>query len=157
MALDFSDFLVEEATIADLAAGDQVGVLAEMLDAFARAGVVAREHIPGLMQALLTREGISTTAIGNGIAVPHAKHPSIGRLAGLVARSREGVDFHADNGESTRLFFMILSGPQDYARHLEALARVSRAGNDPMFTRCLLGARDTRGILSYLEKYDGDR
>jgi len=155
--LDFSDFIVEAAIVPDLAAADKDGALGEMVDSFVRAGVIAREHQPGVLQALLLRENISSTAIGNGIAIPHAKHPGLARLTGLVARSREGIPFGADNEESSKVFFMILSGPQDYSRHLEALARVARAGRDPLFVRYLQGVRDARGIMAYLEKYDEER
>ena len=157
MSLDFADFIVPAAVIPDLAAVDKTSALEEMVKGFMHAGVIAREHLSGVISALFARERIAPTAIGNGIAVPHAKHPGIGRLSGLVARSREGIEFGAENGELSRVFFMILSGTQDHGRHLEALARVSRAGRDSLFTRCLMGARDSQGILTYLEKYDEER
>ena len=153
MALDFPDFILEDAIIPDLKAIDQAGALGEMVDAFVRAGALARDHRPGVLQALLQRERKSSTIIGPGLAVPHTKHPGLSRLVGLVARSREGVVFDG-TADPCRIFFMILCGPRDGDHHLETLARIAKACKDPLFLRCLLGGRDARGLMAYLTNYN---
>ena len=59
-----------------------------------------------VVAAILKREELGSTGIGNGVAVPHTKHPSVEKLVGTVAVSVEGVDFKSLDGEKVQLFFL---------------------------------------------------
>ena len=59
-----------------------------------------------------SREELGSTGIGQGVAVPHTRHPTLQKLIGTVALSRRGVDFAALDGEPVNIFFLLVS-PQN--------------------------------------------
>ena len=152
--MQIRDFIVRNAIIGDLQSITKNESLAEMVDALIAADAIAKDLRQGVLTALLDRERLGSTGIGQGIAIPHAKHPGIKKLIGLFARSREGVQFDAIDGEAVHLFFLLLSNQEHTAQHLEALAYVSRHLRDELFCKVLLRARDEREILEFLEDAD---
>src|SRR5690349_14921456 len=79
-----------------------------------------------LFDTLLEREKISSTAIGEGVAIPHGKLNGSRKLTGLFARSLRGANFESLDGGPTHLFFVLLAAEDSAADHLKALARISR-------------------------------
>ena len=86
------------------------------------AGVDART----LFDVVLERENLGTTAMGKGIAVPHARVPSLKRTQALFAKVKGGVDFEAQDERKADLIFLLLSPEDSGADHLNALAEISR-------------------------------
>ena len=74
----------------------------------------------------MQREKLGSTAVGNGIAIPHGKMPNLTRLFGLFARLDRPVDFEALDGQPVDLIFLLLAPEGAGADHLKALARVAR-------------------------------
>jgi PTS system nitrogen regulatory IIA component len=79
-----------------------------------------------VLDVLAEREKISTTAIGEGVAIPHGKLAGVERVHAVFARSKTGVDFASLDGEPTHLFFALIAPADGAADHLKALARISR-------------------------------
>jgi len=152
--MQFCDFLVREAILGDIVSSTKNEAIAEMTDALIKARVISQDLRQGVLTALLDREKLGSTGIGQGIAIPHAKHPGIKKLVGLFARSREGVRFDALDGEPVHLFFLLLSNQECAAQHLEALAYVSKNLRQDIFRRFLLTARDEKEILELLDEAD---
>ena len=90
----------------------------------------------------MERERISTTAIGEGVAIPHGKLPGLERIYGVFARSSEGVDFNSLDGGPTHLFFVLIAPENAAADHLKALARISRLLKDEVFRRRFDGGQN---------------
>ncbi|MDO4184747.1 MAG: PTS sugar transporter subunit IIA [Rhodospirillales bacterium] len=86
------------------------------------AGVDART----LFDVVLERENLGTTAMGKGIALPHARVPSLKHTQALFAKVKGGVDFEAEDQRKADLVFMLLSPEDSGADHLNALAEISR-------------------------------
>ena len=86
-----------------------------------------------LSKVLLEREKIGSTAIGEGVAIPHGKLPEVDRVYGVFARSPEGVDFDSVDGYRTHLFFLLVAPENSPGDHLKALARISRLLQDADF------------------------
>lgn len=150
--MKITDFLTEEAIIPVLRAREKDAVLAEMAT-----GLVANH--PALderrvLDVLAERERISTTAIGEGVAIPHGKLRGIERVLGIFARSPEGVDFASLDGEPTHLFFVLVAPENAAADHLKALARISRLLKDPGFRRRLLRAETKQDIFGIIVQED---
>ena len=92
---------------------------------------------------ILARESLGSTAIGDGIAIPHAKSESVGH-AGLAAITvPEGVDYGAPDGKPSNLIFMI-AAPLDGDLHLEVLSRLMTLLMDMELRKELLDAKDAR-------------
>jgi len=80
-----------------------------------------------LFEELKDREEMLSTAIGNGIAIPHPRHPDsdlFKRLGVIIARSKQGVDFHAPDNKKVHLFFMTCAS--NTVAHLKMLAKIAK-------------------------------
>src|SRR6202011_413954 len=96
---------------------------------------------PGEMTAVLAeRERLGSTAIGDGIAIPHGKLPKVTKILGTFGRHVQGVDFESLDGNPTHLFFMLVAPEDSTSLHLKALARVSRLLRDGNFRDKLMTA-----------------
>ena len=89
--MKFADFICPEAIRADLAAVDKEGAIREIVKALQDAGKIDPGETESIVKAILKREELGSTGIGRGVAVPHTKHPSVDRLLGTVAVSRQGI------------------------------------------------------------------
>jgi PTS system nitrogen regulatory IIA component len=120
---DLGDLVAPEAILPRLATASRRQALQAMTDTLARvAGVSAREAF----DAVLMRERLSGTGMGEGVAIPHAPVPGIIRPIGVFARLDPPQNFDAFDGRPADLVFMLLSPPDKGGDHLKALARVSR-------------------------------
>lgn len=79
-----------------------------------------------ILDALLLRERLGTTGIGEGVAIPHGRLPNITGLVGVFARLDAAIDFDSDDGRPVDLIFLLLAPDSAGADHLAALAQVSR-------------------------------
>jgi mannitol/fructose-specific phosphotransferase system IIA component (Ntr-type) len=94
--MKFADFVVPEAIIPDLRAGTKEEAAREIVDVLHAAGCVGEADREDLVQAILQREQLGTTAWGQiGAAMPEARHPAVARMLGTIAVSRGGVEFDA--------------------------------------------------------------
>jgi nitrogen PTS system EIIA component len=109
---------------------------------------------PRVLRVLLEREKISTTAIGEGVAIPHGKLPGVDKVVGVFARSPEGVDFASLDGEPTHLFFTLIAPEDAAADHLKALARISRLLKDTAFRNRLMKGQTREEIFDIIAEED---
>jgi nitrogen PTS system EIIA component len=147
-----TDFLTPDRVIADLTEKEKSAVLKEMAGQLAdtESGLDPAQ----ILKVLQDREKISTTAIGEGVAIPHGKLPNVQKVSALFARSLQGVDFASLDGEPTYLFFTLIA-PQDAAAdHLKALARISRLLKDPDLRRRLLAAATNQELYNIIAVED---
>ena len=107
-----------------------------------------------LLAVLNERERLGSTAIGDGIAIPHGKLKGITQILGVFGRSREGVDFDSLDGSPTHLFFLLVAPEDSASLHLKALARVSRLFKDASFRQRLLDAPDSGELYRLLVEED---
>lgn len=103
---------------------------------------------------LLARERLASTAVGHGMAIPHAKLPGIADAIACIGRSSAGVEFGAKDGSSTRILLTIVAPEGNAGMHLKALARASRLLMDASFRRELLEAPDAVRMWSVIVAHD---
>lgn len=152
--MQFRDFIHSRNIRGDLVSTEKVGVLAEMVDALIESGSLSGDLRQSVLTALIDRENLASTGLNDGIAIPHAKHPGIKKLTGLLARSREGIEYGSLDGQPAQLFFLLLSNQESQAHHLQALAYISKALRDDIFPKFLLRARDEKEMAELLEEAD---
>lgn len=87
-----------------------------------RAGIDAAQ----LHAAVLERERLYSTALGQGVAMPHVRLPGLKRFSVVLARSREGVEFSSPDGEKVRLFLLIVGPAEDKDRYLKLMGRAAK-------------------------------
>jgi PTS system nitrogen regulatory IIA component len=148
------DFVRPELVVADIAAHEKQAVLAE-LAAHVSACTDGPDKIDrdALTRVLVERERLASTAIGEGVAIPHGKM-AIPRLVGAVGRSREGVDFESMDGSPTHLFFVLVAPENSTGIHLKALARISRLFKDPDFRGRLMKSADAAEMYRVIADED---
>jgi len=100
--MKLSDFVVREAILVDLQATGKESAIREIVGSLAAAGRLPEAELDSVARAILYREELGTTGIGQGVAVPHTRHATVNRLVGTVALSRRGVDFAALDGDSIK-------------------------------------------------------
>ena len=111
-------------------------------------------ELAAITGVLAERERLGSTAIGDGIAIPHGKMPGVRQILGTFGRHRPGVDFESLDGKLTHLFFVLVAPEDSTSLHLKALARVSRLFKDGSFRERLMGATDAEEIYRLIVEED---
>jgi PTS system nitrogen regulatory IIA component len=146
------DILAEDLVVPALEADTKAGILAEL------AGRVADHHPEvdrsRLLTALEEREKLNSTALGDGVAIPHGKLPGIRRVFAAFGRSREGVDFDSLDGKPTHLFFLLVAPEDSAGAHLKALARISRLLKSAEFRAKLVEAPSGEAVFAAIRDED---
>ena len=116
----------------------------------ARAAVLSGQNERIIFDILAQREKLGSTAVGNGIAIPHGKMPTLTRLFGLFARLDRPVDFEALDNQPVDLIFLLLAPEGAGADHLKALARIARLLRDSTVAHKLRASRDAEALYAVL-------
>src|SRR6185369_8259045 len=103
--MKIEDILSEDLVLADLGARTKPDVLVELADALTSRHQELNLDKARLVGALEDRERLNSTALGDGVAIPHGKLPGLRRVLAAFGRSRAGVDFQSLDGKPTHLFF----------------------------------------------------
>ena len=152
--MKITDFLSKKATVTDIKSTKKEDVIKEMVDALIKAGDIEKRHRNKVIDDLMNRESLGSTAIGQGVAIPHAKVNCVNKLVAALGFSRKGVDFNSLDGEAAYIFFLLLA-PQDSAvPHLKALARISRLLKDKHFRDSLRACTDEKSIIKIVTQED---
>jgi PTS system nitrogen regulatory IIA component len=146
------DFLRSDCVLPSLRGRNKNDVLNELATHLAsiRPGIDAQV----LGRALAERELLASTAIGDGIAIPHGRLESVDNLIGVLGRSVEGLDFESIDGKPTHLIFMLVAPSAATGTHLKALARLSRLFRDGLFRKHLLDAPDSVAMFQTIQEED---
>jgi PTS system nitrogen regulatory IIA component len=113
--------------------------------------ILAREHI---FSALLERERLGSTGVGDGVAIPHGKVKGLDDIVLLFGRSLEGVDFNALDGRRSHIFFLLLAPEGAFGLHIKLLGRISRLLKDPAIRKGLMEAPDAAAIREIIREQD---
>jgi len=146
------DLISREMIFASLSAKNKPAIIKELAEHLAdRTPQVESEE---LTKVLVDREGLASTAIGEGVAIPHGKLPGVSRIVACIGRARTGVDFDSMDGQPTYLFFVMVAPENSTGAHLKALARISRVFKDSDFRRRLLEAPDADSMWNIIQSED---
>jgi nitrogen PTS system EIIA component len=125
--MEITDLITPESVIPNLRASSKKQALQDLAK---KASEITGQHERTVFDVLMERERLGTTGVGNGIAIPHGKLPSLEKLYGVFARVEQPVDFQAIDDQPVDLVFLLLAPETAGADHLKALARVSRLLRD---------------------------
>ena len=146
------DLIRRDLVVPALSSTTKVGILEELAGHLAR----SREDLDEeqLARVLIDRESLASTAIGQGVAIPHGKLPQLKEILACLGRARGGVDFDSMDGKPTYLFFVMVAPENSAGAHLKALARISRVFKDESFRNRLLSAPDADSIFEMIREED---
>ena len=146
------DLLKEKYIELDLKEKEKTKLIAELVDIVAKPSRIKDGKT--LFKAILEREKLGSTAIGNGIAMPHAKIKGVKKPLLILGRSAEGVDFNSLDGEKTYLFFMLISAQEEVGLHLKILAKISHLVKDKFVVERLKKIKDKHEIFEIISGFE---
>ena len=122
--MKIQDLLRKDVMLLDLQATEKKAVIEEMIQSLVDHGYVT--DFETFKEGILAREALTSTGLGDGIAMPHSKNTAVKEATVLFAKSNKGVDYESLDGQPTDLFFMIAAPEGANDTHLAALAELSQ-------------------------------
>lgn len=152
--MKIKDFLCPDAISSDLKAKTKEEIIDELVSLLIDSGSIQKKHKAKVVEVIMAREALGSTAIGQGIAIPHGKSESITEMVAGLGISKKGVSFDSLDGEPAHIFFILIAPLDSAGPHLKALARVSRLLKDRFFRESLKSAKDHKDILELISQED---
>ena len=150
--MKITDFIKKNNIIVDLKGKNKLDILTELVTTIVNKNPILDKN--RMIEALLEREKLGSTGIGEGVAIPHGKVESLEKLIACFGRSSNGVDFRSIDNKPTHLFVVLLAPMNSTGVHLRALARISRLLKESSLRKKLIEAKDASEIYNIIETED---
>ncbi|MFZ5801793.1 MAG: PTS sugar transporter subunit IIA [Candidatus Omnitrophota bacterium] len=137
-----------EATEKEPVLQEMVGLLAEIRD------IGDKDNI---LKALIERESLGSTGIGQGIAIPHGKSDKVKEIIAILGISKKGVNFEALDGEPVYILFLLVAPKDTAGPHLKALAQISRLLRDSYFCELLKRCKTPDEVFELIRKEENKK
>ncbi len=121
--MKIQNLLMQDMILSDLESEDRAGILKEMVSFLKKKDKISKEK--DLYDRLLQREKLGSTAIGDGVAIPHCKMKGIKNPIVMLAISKKGVNFYSLDGNPSHIFFLVVSSPDNPSLNLQILASIA--------------------------------
>ncbi|MGG1343325.1 fructose-specific PTS transporter subunit EIIC [Bacillus toyonensis] len=153
--MKITELLKRDTVIMNLTASNKEAVIDELVEKLSGANRLNSKT--EFKEAILKRESQSTTGIGEGIAIPHAKTKAVKQPAICFGRSVSGINYGSLDGQPAHLFFMIAASEGANNTHLETLSRLSTLLMDEGFRKQLLEAKDEEELLRLFDEKENEK
>ena len=153
--MKISEFLNPKAVSADLKSSSKEEIIDELVGLLINSGSVDKKYKSKVIEVLMAREALGSTAIGQGIAIPHGKSDCTKKIVGCLGVSKKGINFDSLDGEPAYIFFLLLAPIDSAGPHLKALARISRLLKDKYVRENLKSVKDDKTMLKIVQQEDG--
>jgi PTS system nitrogen regulatory IIA component len=145
------NLLIQDMIIEDLNSTDREGALKEMANFLKKRKKIGKEK--ELYEKLLQREELGSTAIGEGVAIPHCKIKGVKSPIVLLAISKKRIDFHSLDGKPSNIFFLVVSSPDNPSLNLQILAAIaSLVRKSGSLLKKVLNAQNTSTVLEIIRE-----
>jgi mannitol/fructose-specific phosphotransferase system IIA component (Ntr-type) len=148
----FSDYLKPSQVIFDLKTKDKVEAIEELLDSLVKQKLVANKKL--ILTRIIDRENLETTAVGEGVALPHARVDTGGEIAIAVGRSDKGISFDAVDSKKVHLIILVVWNPSIPGLFNHLFAGLARFLIKPEFRHRLFHAKDKNELLKILSEIE---
>ena len=152
--MKINDFLCLEAVSTDLKGSTKEEIISELVGLLLKAGAIDKKHKNKILEVLMAREALGSTAIGQGIAIPHGKSDCVDNIIGALGISKQGINFDSLDGEPAYIFFLLVAPIDSAGPHLKALARISRLLKDKFIRDSLKSVTDEKTMLKIVQQED---
>ena len=149
-----TELLTKETIAMDLSATTKDTAIDELAQQLNQAGKLS--HLEDFKKAIHAREQQSSTGIGEGIAIPHAKVAAVKQPAIAFGKSKAGIDYDSLDMQPAHLFFMIAAPASGAQTHLDALAKLSGILMDEKVREALLNAETQEDVLAIINRADDE-
>ena len=148
--MKITELLIKERMNLDLQSVTKDEVINELVEMFLSTGII--DDLEGFIGEIKNREALSSTALEEGIAIPHAKTKYVKKPALAFGRSKKGIDYESLDGEPSTIFFMIAAPEDANNAHIETLARLTQMLLDTDFRTNILEMGTKEEILDLINK-----
>ena len=147
--MNINDILSEDSILVDFNASSKKHVL-DSLSKLAEKEI--KVSYKTILDNLTKREKLGSTAVGNGIAIPHTNESSLKKPKGFLAILSNGLEFNANDNQPVDIIFLLLAPSNNGSKHLQALALISRLlKNDELITK-LRGCRTKQSAIAVISQ-----
>ncbi len=147
-----SDMINKNLILLNLNSKEKKTIIEEIAGLFYQEKVIKDKN--SFVDAIKKREGIESTAIGEGVAIPHGKSEGVKELKVAFARSSEGVDFKSLDKKSVHLIFMIAAPLAAKVEYLQCVAKIARLLKSKSLKEKLLSAENSKEVMNIIKSFD---
>ncbi len=149
-----ADYVKEDAVCMDLAPAKRDDAIGALLDCLVACKALPKKLAKGALEALIDREALGSTAIGNGVAVPHARLKGLRETVIAFGYIAQGVEFNALDGELAHQVFLILAPPGASDEYIEVMGRITRLVQNADFRRFVGQVGSPAAMIELIEEMD---
>jgi len=146
------DVLSKKTVVVELKGHDKNAIMAELTDCLADEKVLSDKD--AFLKAIKEREVLESTAIGGGIAIPHAKHESVKRIFCAMGIIKDGVEFNALDGKPVTAVLMVASHPDLNREYIQVVARAARLLKSEVMMQKIYAASSSPEIMKVIADFD---
>ena len=150
-----TDLLDKKSVTLDLVASTKMEAIDKMVDLVGNSGNLNNKE--EYKKAIIAREEMSTTGIGEGVAIPHAKTKAVNKACLASGVSKDGIDYESFDGSLSHLFFMIAAPDAANDTNLEVLSRLSTILMDEEFRNSLINATSVDEFIALIDKKESEK
>jgi PTS system nitrogen regulatory IIA component len=150
MFMKITEFLNKKGIKIGLESTEKDPVLKELVDVLAEVKDIGEKK--NIIKALIERENLGSTGIGQGIAIPHGKTDKVDGLVAVLGISQKGVNFESLDGELVYIFFLLVAPKETAGPHLKALAQISRLLRDSYFCDLLKHCKTPDEVYGLIQR-----
>ena len=144
------DVVPPDLEVLHLSATTREEAIREMLSQLVAQDVIDLDREKEIREAILEREKVASTGLGNGVALPHAKSKHAKKLGVVFGMSKEGIDFNAHDYIPSYVMVMWVCEPRQIKEHLALMRGLATVANDADRAGKLANVRDRRSALDFL-------
>ncbi len=144
------EFLDKRGIKMEMESTEKADILKELVDLLANVTDIGDKKL--ILKALVDRENLGSTGIGQGIAIPHGKTDRVKDIIAALGISKKGVNFDALDGEAVYLFFLLVAPKENPGPHLKALAQISRLLRDSFFCELIKRCKTADEVYELIRK-----
>jgi len=148
--MKITEFLDIKGIKIGLQSTEKEDVLKELVDVLSEVRDIGDKK--GIVRALVERENLGSTGIGQGIAIPHGKTDRVEQLVAVLGISQQGVNFESLDGELVYIFFLLVAPKETAGPHLKALAQISRLLRDSYFCELLRRCKTSEEVYDLIRR-----
>lgn len=145
-----TDVLKEELINISLSGKSRDACIKELIGKLAESQMI--NDADTIFTAVLEREKIMTTGVGNGIAIPHCKHTSSPEFAVCLGIRKKGVDFQAIDGKEVKIIFLLVGPENNPGLHIKLLSRISRLMSNEDLRQQLQGCENNKAAFDLIHE-----
>ncbi len=150
--MDILDYLDKDCVLISLKRKSKKNTISVILDCLVANKKISKKDRKEVFKAILQREEMGSTAIGNHIAFPHARTNSVKDIIICIGISKEGIDFDSLDQEPVNIVALLLSNQREAGLHLKMLAFLARMLRDKYLVQRLKNVKDGEEVISLLDK-----